>query len=100
VKATVVPLSVMFEAIGGLPAPPHFISVLTVPAAELAHVAAPEKYGMPPEVPATVNAGVDVGVPTEINPPVKETLVTVPVLVPHVGQEMAVPVTTIGEVPV
>lgn len=40
---TVVPLSVMLEAIGGLPAPPHFINVLTVPAAELAQVAAPEK---------------------------------------------------------
>ena len=33
---------------------------------------------MPPEVPATVNAGVVVGVATEIMPPVKPTLVTVP----------------------
>lgn len=72
------PLSVTLEAIGGLPAPPHFISVLTVPAAELAHVLALEKYGMPPLVPATVSAGVVVGVATEIKPPVKETLVTVP----------------------
>ena len=34
---------------------------------------------MPPDVPATVNAGVVVGVATEIRPPVNETLVTVPV---------------------
>jgi hypothetical protein len=33
---------------------------------------------MPPEVPATVNAGVVVAVPTVIIPPVKLTLVTVP----------------------
>ena len=33
---------------------------------------------MPPLVPATVNAGVVVGLATEIKPPVKPTLVTVP----------------------
>ena len=33
---------------------------------------------MPPDVPATVKAGVVVGVATEIRPPVKPTLVTVP----------------------
>ena len=43
---------------------------------------------MPPEVPATVNAGVVVAVATEINPPVKDTLVTVPVV--GVVQVMAV----------
>ncbi len=37
-----------------------------------------EKYGMPPEVPATVNAGVVVAVATETIPPVKLTEVTVP----------------------
>ena len=34
---------------------------------------------MPPDVPATVKAGVVVAVATEINPPVKLTEVTVPV---------------------
>lgn len=41
--ANEVALSVQMEPSGGFPAPPHFISVLTVPAAELAHVLAPEK---------------------------------------------------------
>jgi hypothetical protein len=74
----VVPLSVSLVDEGATPAPPPFTSALAVSAAELAHVLAPEKYGMPPLVPATVNAGVVVGVATEIRPPVKETLVTVP----------------------
>jgi hypothetical protein len=47
-------------------------------AAELAQVLALEKYTTPPEVPATVSAGVDVGVATVIRPPVNETDVTVP----------------------
>jgi hypothetical protein len=46
--------------------------------AEDAHVVALLKYTTPPDVPATVNAGVVVGVATEIKPPVKDTLVTVP----------------------
>ena len=37
-----------------------------------------EKYGMPPLVPATVSAGVVVGLATVIMPPVKLTEVTVP----------------------
>ena len=41
---------------------------------------------MPPEVPATVKAGVVVAVATETTPPVKLTDVTVPVVgVVHVG---------------
>jgi hypothetical protein len=58
-----------------------------------------EKYAIPPLVPATVNAGVVVGVAMETRPPVKETLETEPVPVPHVGQEILVPETTMGEVP-
>ena len=53
---------------------------LAANAAELAHVVPLEKYGIPPEVPATVKAGVVVGVATEIMPPVKPTEVTVPTL--------------------
>jgi hypothetical protein len=51
---------------------------LRVSTPELAQVLALEKYGMPPDVPATVNAGVVLAVATEIKPPVKLTLVTVP----------------------
>jgi hypothetical protein len=65
----------------------------------VAHVVPPEKYGIPPDVPATVNAGVEVGVAMEMSPPVNETLDTVPVPVPHVGQEILVPETTMGAVP-
>jgi hypothetical protein len=73
-----------------------------VSAAEVAHVVALLKYGIPPLVPATVKAGVVVGVATVMRPPVKETLETVPVPVPvpHVGHETTLPETTIGEVPV
>jgi hypothetical protein len=48
-------------------------------AAELAQVDPLEKYGMPPDVPAIVNAGVVVAVATETIPPVQPTDVTVPV---------------------
>jgi hypothetical protein len=41
-------------------------------------VLALEKYGIPPDVPATVMAGVDVAVAIDSKPPVKPTLVTVP----------------------
>ena len=71
--STVIPVTV-----GEDPAPPPFISVLTVHAADDAHVLALPKYGMPPLVPATVNAGVVVGLATDIKPPVKLTDVTVP----------------------
>jgi hypothetical protein len=63
---------------GAAPEPPPRTGECCANRAEDAHVVKPEKYGMPPEVPATVKAGVVVGVATEINPPVKETLVTVP----------------------
>jgi hypothetical protein len=59
--------------------------------AEDAHVDALLKYGIPPDVPATVSAGVVVAVATEIKPPVKDTLVTVPE--PLDAATHAVPVT-------
>ena len=71
-------------SVGATPAPPHPIRFPAAPAELEAHVLAEEKYGMPPEVPATVRAKVPLFVtgdpPTEINPPVKlpPTLVTVP----------------------
>src|ERR1035438_5194655 len=64
-------------AVGG--EPPR---TMPVKAPDEAHAAAPEKYGMPPLVPATVKAGVVVGVATEISPPVKPVLVTVPATAP------------------
>ena len=69
---------------GAAPAPPPTIKALAVSALELAQAEELEKYGTPPEVPATVSAKVpDVvtGEPaTEINPPVNDcaTDVTVP----------------------
>ena len=61
---------------GAAPAPPPTTKELAAKAAEVAHVEALEKYGMPPLVPATVKANVpDVvtGVPaTEIKPPVND----------------------------
>jgi hypothetical protein len=51
---------------------------LAVKTPDVAHVLAELKYGMPPDVPATVKAGVVVAVATEIMPPVNPTLVTVP----------------------
>jgi hypothetical protein len=50
-----------------------------VSAAELAHVVPLEKYTIPPDVPAIVNAGVVVAVATDTMPPVQPTDVTVPV---------------------
>ena len=64
--------------LGATPAPPPTISALAVSAALLAQVLALEKYGTPPDVPATVSAGMVVAVATLIRPPVKLTLVTVP----------------------
>jgi hypothetical protein len=75
----VVPLVVKKVLVdGAVAAPPPRIGELAVNAAEVAQVDAEEKYGIPPLVPATVSAGVVVGVATEINPPVNDTLVTVP----------------------
>ena len=58
-----------------------------VKAADDAQVDAEEKYGIPPEVPATVKAGVVVAVATDTNPPVQLTEVTVPsaLSVDHAG---------------
>ena len=63
---------------GATPAPPPCTSAPAERAADVAQVDALEKYGIPPLVPATVNAGVVVAVATVITPPVKLTLVTVP----------------------
>jgi hypothetical protein len=63
---------------GATAAPPPTTSALAASTADVAQVVALEKYGIPPDVPATVNAGVVVGVATETTPPVKLTLVTVP----------------------
>lgn len=63
---------------GATPAPPPTTIAFAASAAEDAHVDAELKYGMPPEVPAMVKAGVVVGVPTETMPPVHPTEVTVP----------------------
>lgn len=71
---------------GATPAPPPITKALAAKAAEVAQVDALEKYGMPPDVPAIVNAGVVVAVATETIPPVNPTEVTVPVVgVVHVG---------------
>jgi hypothetical protein len=70
---------------GAAPAPPPTISELAVSAPELAQAEELEKYGTPPEVPATVSAKVPdvvIGEPaTEISPPVKDcaTEVTPPI---------------------
>jgi hypothetical protein len=69
---------------GAAPAPPPTTKALAAKAAELAQVDALEKYGIPPDVPATVKAKVPVvviGEPlTDIKPPVNvwPTEVTVP----------------------
>jgi hypothetical protein len=77
VRVLVAKVRLVFVA-GAVPEPPPNTTPPEASNAEDAHVVAEEKYGMPPDVPATVNAGVLVGVATEIKPPVKPTLVTVP----------------------
>jgi hypothetical protein len=62
--------------VGVAPAPPPSTTPLAVRAPELAQVVALEKYGMPPDVPAIVNAGVVVPVATVTIPPVHPTEVT------------------------
>lgn len=60
---------------GAAPAPPPMTRALAARAADVAHVVPLEKYGTPPDVPATVKASVPLVVtgdpPTEIKPPVK-----------------------------
>jgi hypothetical protein len=51
---------------------------LAASAPEEAHAVAPEKYTMPPLVPATVKAGVVVGLAIDTIPPVHVAFVTVP----------------------
>ena len=67
------------EAEGATPAPPPSTKSPAGSTAELVHVDEDVKYGIPPEVPTTVSAGVVVGVATDTIPPVNETDVTVPV---------------------
>ena len=70
---------VMFETVvGAEPAPPPTTSAFAANAPELAQVVPLEKYGIPPDVPAIVNAGVVVAFATETIPPVHPTDVTVP----------------------
>jgi len=76
-RAVTTPVPVVIVE-GATLAPPPCTSAPEARTADVAHVEELEKYGMPPLVPATVNAGVLVAVATEINPPVKLTLVTVP----------------------
>jgi len=76
-SAVTTPVPVVVVA-GVTPAPPPRTIAPAARAAEDAQVDALEKYGMPPEVPATVSAGVVVAVATVMIPPVKLTLVTVP----------------------
>jgi hypothetical protein len=69
----------MLETVeGAAPAPPPTTRELAASAALEAQVLLAEKYTIPPLVPATVNAGVVVGVATETIPPVNPTVVTVP----------------------
>ena len=76
-SAVTTPVPVVVVA-GVTPAPPPSTNEPAASAAEDAQVDPLEKYGMPPEVPAIVNAGVVVGFATVIIPPVKPTLVTLP----------------------
>ena len=66
------------DDVGAAPAPPPSTTAEAVRAPDVAHVDPLEKYGMPPDVPAIVNAGVVVAVAIETMPPVQPTLVTVP----------------------
>src|ERR1700735_5330370 len=73
--ANLVVLPVTDPTVGAEPAPPPITGRLAVRAADDAHADDDEKYGMPPDVPATVSARVPVEVigepPTDISPPVK-----------------------------
>src|SRR5664279_3439301 len=70
--------------VGADPAPPPSTTPLAVSAPDDAHVAADEKYGMPPLVPATVIDAAALGFVTVTNPPLNATLVTVPDPTPFV----------------
>lgn len=82
-RAVTTPVPVVVVA-GATPAPPPNTMALAASTPDDVHVEALLKYGMPPEVPATVSAKVPADVigepPTEIRPPVNvcATLVTDP----------------------
>lgn len=76
-RAVTTPVPVVVVA-GAAPAPPPKTIALAANAAEVAQVVPLEKYGMPPEVPAIVKAGVVVAVATDTTPPVHPTDVTEP----------------------
>ena len=75
---TVVVVPKLPRTVGAAPAPPPSTILLAVNAPDDAQAVPLEKYGMPPLVPAMVNAGVVVGVATDTMPPVQLTDVTVP----------------------
>ena len=75
---TVVVVPKLPSTVGATPAPPPSTILFVVNTPEEAQVVPLEKYGMPPLVPAIVNAGVVVGVATDTIPPVQLTDVTVP----------------------
>ena len=104
-NAVTTPVPVVVVA-GAAPAPPPMTKAFAVNAADDAQVLAEEKYGTPPDVPATVNARVPelvTGDPaTDMRPPVNvcPTLVTVPVVgVAQVGAPAPALVSTWPEVP-
>ena len=61
-EVTRTPLFAVAMLAGATPAPPPMTSPFAASTPDDAHAAAPEKYGMPPLVPATVSARVPVPV--------------------------------------
>lgn len=98
-SAVKTPVPVVVVA-GAAPAPPPTTIAFAARAADVAHVEALEKYGMPPDVPATVKANVPEAVTgepeTEMMPPVNDwaTLVTVPPP-PEVAIQLVMPVPSV-----
>ena len=90
----VVPLAIVA---GAVPAPPPMTTPWAAKAALVAQVDALEKYGIPPEFPATVKASVPavvMGEPETVRRPpvnVSPTLVTVPLPLPPVPPELQHP---------
>ncbi len=72
---TPVPVTVV---LGAVPVPPPIINALAAKSPLDAQAAVEVKYGIPPDVPAIVKAGVVVGLAILTIPPVQLTLVTVP----------------------
>lgn len=88
---------------GAAPAPPPITREFAARAAEDAQELALLKYGMPPDVPATVNASVPVDVTgeplTEINPPVNVCPTEVTVPLPPVVAIVIAPFPFVIEIP-